>query len=255
LSAGFAEFAARSALAALLGIGVAATQAIAGGTDSDSDGVPDGQDNCVLVANPAQIDTDADGAGNFCDPDFNQDCIVNFSDLGVMNQNFFTANDATDLNSDGVTNFGDLIVMRSLFFSPPGPAAQDPCSECTTPSSNGGNSDFAGLQMFVRGGLFDDWAAAPANRLADNGDGTYTARFEATAGSYEFKVADEGWSVEYCSTTNQVSGVPVTLPLFGCTFPANGTIDIPATGCHEFTMTPDGNVPPFAVELEFNPVP
>ena len=37
-------------------------------TDTDSDGIPDELDNCSLVANPDQEDTDVDGLGDVCDP-------------------------------------------------------------------------------------------------------------------------------------------------------------------------------------------
>ena len=36
-------------------------------TDSDGDGVPDVNDNCVSIANPAQSDSDADNVGDACD--------------------------------------------------------------------------------------------------------------------------------------------------------------------------------------------
>lgn len=39
----------------------------AGVPDADLDGVPDSSDNCPLVANPDQSDSDGDGLGDFCD--------------------------------------------------------------------------------------------------------------------------------------------------------------------------------------------
>ena len=55
--------------------------AISMAADQDADGVFDEVDNCVLVANGPQRDTDGDGIGNYCDPDFNNDGTVNFLDL------------------------------------------------------------------------------------------------------------------------------------------------------------------------------
>jgi hypothetical protein len=91
--------------------------------DADGDGVADTEDNCLNVANASQLDTDTDGFGNICDGDFNQDCNVNFSDLGIMKQSFFLPGQtATDMNGDGQTNFTDLGLLKGAFFLPPGPS-------------------------------------------------------------------------------------------------------------------------------------
>ncbi|MEO1576476.1 MAG: dockerin type I domain-containing protein, partial [Pseudomonadota bacterium] len=65
---------------------------------------------------------DADGYGNACDADFNNDCVVNVLDLGVFRQNFFTTAPEFDLNNDGVVNATDLGRLRQLFFLAPGPS-------------------------------------------------------------------------------------------------------------------------------------
>jgi len=62
-----------------------------GGTaDTDDDGVPDNADNCTLVGNADQRDTNGDGFGNLCDPDLDNDGNVNFIDLGLLKSVFFS---------------------------------------------------------------------------------------------------------------------------------------------------------------------
>ncbi|MFK7888228.1 MAG: hypothetical protein AB8G16_15310 [Gammaproteobacteria bacterium] len=89
--------------------------------DSDADGVSDALDNCVEVPNAAQVDADGDGFGNRCDPDLNNDNVVNVIDLGLLRTRFFTADAVADFNVDGVVNVIDLGILRSYFFLPPGP--------------------------------------------------------------------------------------------------------------------------------------
>lgn len=100
--------------------------ALVGPRDSDGDGIFDDSDNCTAVANPSQRDTDGDGYGNFCDPDFNQDLTVNFADLSIFRDRFFGADPDADLNGDGTVDFDDLAIVRDLFFGPPGPSCALP---------------------------------------------------------------------------------------------------------------------------------
>jgi hypothetical protein len=90
--------------------------------DTDQDGVPDDADNCKLVANTDQRDTDHDGYGNLCDPDFNNDGVVNFTDLARLKASFFKANALIDMNGDGIVNFTDLARLKSFFLRAPGPS-------------------------------------------------------------------------------------------------------------------------------------
>jgi hypothetical protein len=110
------------ALAGLAG-SAAATPVLQPGLDDVEDGLTD---NCTLIANPDQLDTDQDGYGNACDPDLNNDGIVNFSDLAALKERFFTDDLDADFNGDGVVNFIDLSLLSSMFFSPPGPNYNSP---------------------------------------------------------------------------------------------------------------------------------
>ncbi len=89
--------------------------------DGDGDGVTDTADNCLGNANPTQQDDDADGFGNLCDGDFNNDCTVNFLDLAEMKTGFFMPGE-TDMDGNGTTDFTDLAIFKSVFLMAPGPS-------------------------------------------------------------------------------------------------------------------------------------
>ena len=60
--------------------------------DTDGDGVNDLADNCQLVANPDQLDTDSDYQGNVCDDNDDNDCALDRVDpepLNVANCKFW----------------------------------------------------------------------------------------------------------------------------------------------------------------------
>jgi len=98
--------------------------------DADGDGVGDDIDNCVSVSNASQLDTNADGFGNFCDPDYDNDGTVDDVDFEIFSLCFGTAAPDCDLNGDGVTGVPDFAIFNSYYGGPPGPAgpgAQDAC--------------------------------------------------------------------------------------------------------------------------------
>jgi Thrombospondin type 3 repeat len=43
------------------------SNALAGGKDTDADGISDTADNCKLLYNPDQLDSDLDGTGDACE--------------------------------------------------------------------------------------------------------------------------------------------------------------------------------------------
>ncbi len=62
--------------------------------DEDGDTVPNGSDNCPLIPNPGQLDTDGDGLGNFCDLDDDDDGLTDFDE-------FFRGTDPLNPDTDG----------------------------------------------------------------------------------------------------------------------------------------------------------
>lgn len=52
--------------------------------DTDLDGIEDDVDNCTLIANAGQEDSDGDGYGNICDGDFDNDLLIGLADFGIL---------------------------------------------------------------------------------------------------------------------------------------------------------------------------
>jgi arylsulfate sulfotransferase len=93
--------------------------------DSDIDGVLDSADNCVWSANPDQRDTDGDGFGSVCDPDLNNDGIVNLADYSVFGSVWQSSNANADLDGDGFVSWTDLQILIDKFLGAPGPKGSD----------------------------------------------------------------------------------------------------------------------------------
>ena len=94
--------------------------------DSDGDGIGDFHDNAPFVFNPDQRDSDGDGYGNVIDADLNQDLMVDFSDLSLFEDRFFSADADADFNGDGLVDFADLSMLEDLFGRAPGEPSAAP---------------------------------------------------------------------------------------------------------------------------------
>lgn len=91
-------------------------------TDTDGDGVIDTLDNCILVVNPDQRDTNSDGYGNACDADLDNDGTVGFSDIIVFLTNYGTTSPDADLDGNGAVDFSDYLILLTSYGSAPGPS-------------------------------------------------------------------------------------------------------------------------------------
>jgi hypothetical protein len=105
--------------------------------DSDGDGVDDAQDNCSELANaaPQDCDADADGYGNRCDADFNNDGAVGVVDFGAFTmQRTGGGSGAADHDCDGDIDDDDFALFQTSYGTmKPGPsglgcAGMAPCT-------------------------------------------------------------------------------------------------------------------------------
>ena len=129
----------------LLLAGNAAAGPTLGGPDTDGDGVENAFDNCTLVANPSQTDTNHDGCGDACTQDiacdFNGDKVVGVPDfliqaahMGQCGVPVGTLGDCAPNGGDGCGGAPDFLLFGMNFGHTVGPsgitsAACDP-SRC-----------------------------------------------------------------------------------------------------------------------------
>jgi len=141
----------------VVGLPMAATAGPATSADgADADGVGQAYDNCLSRSNAAQVDTDHDGCGDFCDFDWNNDGIVKGGEVAKAGSQFGSPLCgpsgappcpgppyhccACDFNHDGICKGGEIATIGAEFGKKPGPsgvgwnASCNPAlCTCTTP--------------------------------------------------------------------------------------------------------------------------
>jgi hypothetical protein len=106
------------------------------GEDVDLDGIPDDQDNCIVLGGLTfQTDTDGDGFGNACDPDYDQDGFVLGSDIEIIYTQFGGYDPVFDHTNDGFILGDDVAFLFSLFNHFPFAVSGLPCADPTHDSS------------------------------------------------------------------------------------------------------------------------
>ncbi len=102
--------------------------------DTDGDRVIDWGDNCLLIGNPDQRNTNAgtgpgqDRYGNLCDADLNDNGVTNTLDFGLFKLSFGQIGPGldADFNGDGRVNTLDFGRFKLMFGRPPGPSGLSP---------------------------------------------------------------------------------------------------------------------------------
>jgi streptogramin lyase len=95
--------------------------------DRDGDRVANVLDNCLEEQNENQADTNSDGFGNACDPDWTNDGGVGQSDYDLMMDHWGHDNqDSTDLDlsvdGSGIVGMSSFALVSEYWGDPPGPS-------------------------------------------------------------------------------------------------------------------------------------
>jgi len=98
--------------------------------DLDGDRFAEGFDNCVVVPNSGQEDTDGDGFGNACDCDFDQNGECDVADFTIFREDYIAAADrgvGTDMDGNGAVSVADFSLFRTGYVTGvPGPSGLVP---------------------------------------------------------------------------------------------------------------------------------
>jgi pullulanase-type alpha-1,6-glucosidase len=95
-----------------------------------------------------------------------------------------------------------------------------------------------GSEVFIRGSVKNDWAAAPENKLINFGGNVLKTELEVEAGAKEFKVADAGWASVNCGANSTSADIALGAAYEGAcgTNPPNIKFAPAENACYEFAV-------------------
>ena len=143
-------------------------------TDTDDDGTGDNADNCVVVANGDQADTDSDGAGNACDTDDDNDGTPDGDDAFPLDDT-----ESVDTDGDGTGDNADTDDDNDG-----APDEEDNCLQAVNPAQE--DADLDGYGNYCDGDFNDD------GLVNDSDWSVFLSVYEANDGS----VANEAYVAE-----------------------------------------------------------
>ncbi|MGH9870388.1 MAG: Ig-like domain-containing protein [Candidatus Polarisedimenticolia bacterium] len=138
------------------------TESIPGQGDADGDSFVDLCDNCPTVANANQLDTDGDAAGNACDPDDDNDGLLDTEELALGTDPLLS-----DTDGDGLSDFDEVRVHGTdpLDPDPDGDGCPDPVELARGSDPHVADTDSDGFLDCA------DNCPAVANPLQEDADG------------------------------------------------------------------------------------
>ncbi len=163
--------------------------------DTDKDGIVDEEDNCPLVSNPDQEDSDNDGIGDVCEDDEDGDGIPDDVDNCPETEN----PDQADADEDGIGDVCDPVPTTVEQDKDNIQASLDATLDCILTFENGLAietvlTDFMGISNGDTVNLV--WIDSLVSRLGEVAPQTEESRFDIDLfeGTYTFNPSDTSWT-------------------------------------------------------------